>query len=92
MKQDTNSSVRSSVDGHHAEPQVRTHRIDGREHFGAVADERGVPYRFLDLAVPDPVGLGAAEDEIAGGHVHFATPHLLDEDAVGHPGPVRGGC
>ncbi|MCY1307470.1 hypothetical protein D9M70_573950 [compost metagenome] len=47
-----------------------------------VADQHGAFHGRADLAVLDQVGLGAAEDELAGGDVHLAAAEGNGIDAL----------
>jgi hypothetical protein len=55
---------------------------DAGQRVGAVADQHGALDRRPDLAVLDPVGLGAGEDELAGGDVDLAAAEGDGVDAV----------
>ena len=59
---------------------------DPGQHGRAVADQGRALDRRAELAVLDPVGLGAGEDELAAGDVDLAAAEALGVDAVLRPG------
>ncbi len=64
------------------EREIVADALDPGEHGRSVADQRRALDRLADLAVSDPVGLGAGEDELAAGDVDLAAAEALGVDAV----------
>ena len=66
--------------------EVGADGVDGQQRLGAVADEVGGPDRSGEPPVLDEVGLGHAEDEVAGGGVDLTAAEGGAVQAVGGGG------
>ena len=73
----------------HANAFVEGHIIadasNSRQYARPISDQRGALDRLGNLAVPDPVGLGAGKDELSAGDIDLPAVEALGVNAILDP-------